>query len=311
MSSTRHEIVKWSSPQMGGRLEIAIATDSHRSAAAKMAARRTGQRVGAWAGRLSRFSDTSDLSMLNATADSPVAVRPTLGTMLRWAAVASDQTNGIVDATLLDARLAAETGTGPTVVDAGDWAIRPVGRSAVLSRSAGVRFDLDGLAKGWLADRAANLLSRWPGVAVDADGDIALRAAKGMEWLVDVADPRLAGTRATAPLTTLRLRGGTNWCRSYGIATSGTSIHRWQLGHGREAHHLIDPRTRRPAETDILQATVVAPSASAAEVIAKAAVIVGSRDALGYLSRSPALAAILLLESGELACLPGVESWLA
>ena len=48
------------------------------------------------------------------------------------------------------------------------------------------------------------------------------------------------------------------------MATSGTSIHRWQLADGRMTHHLIDPRTRRPADTDVLQATVVAPTARVA-----------------------------------------------
>jgi thiamine biosynthesis lipoprotein len=112
-------------------------------------------------------------------------------------------------------------------------------------------------------------------------------------------------------LTTLRLRGGTVWNASYGVATSGTSIHRWRHGDGRSTHHLIYPRTSQPAATDVIQATVVAPSAREAEMIAKSAVILGSREALGFMVRSAALAAILLLESGELACLPGTEAWLA
>ena len=114
-----------------------------------------------------------------------------------------------------------------------------------------------------------------------------------------------------APLATLRLAGGSAWTTNYGVATSGTSVHRWRLPDGRESHHLIDPRTRRPAETDVVQATIVAPSAREAEVIAKTAVVLGSREAIGYLARSAALTAILLLDDGRLACLPGVEAWLA
>ncbi len=40
---------------------------------------------------------------------------------------------------------------------------------------------------------------------------------------------------------------------------------------GREAHHLIDPSTGRPAESDLVRVTVVADSATEAEVLAKAA----------------------------------------
>ena len=95
------------------------------------------------------------------------------------------------------------------------------------------------------------------------------------------------------------------------MATSGTSVHRWQLADGRVTHHLIDRRTGYPAATDVVQATIVAPSASEAEMIAKSAVILGSSAALPFLGRSAALAAVLLLESGDLVSLPGIEAWLA
>ncbi|HUP83793.1 MAG TPA: FAD:protein FMN transferase, partial [Candidatus Limnocylindria bacterium] len=137
---------------------------------------------------------------------------------------------------------------------------------------------------------------------------IAVTADAGVEWQVNVADPR---SPTAAPLATLRLTGGETWSRSYGVATSGTSVHRWQLDDGRQTHHLIDPRTGRPAETDIVQATVIAPSAREAEVIAKTAVILGSESALEYLDRSAAQACLLLLEDGSVACLPGIEAWLA
>ena len=77
-----------------------------------------------------------------------------------------------------------------------------------------------------------------------------------------------------------RRRGPT----AFGLATSGTSVHRWTID-GRSSHHLIDPRTGRPARTDLVQATVLAGSAREAEAIAKTAVIVGSEAALGRLDR--------------------------
>ena len=86
----------------------------------------------------------------------------------------------------------------------------------------------------------------------------------------------------------------------FGLATSGTSIHRW-VREGVPAHHLIDPRTARPAVTDIVQATVVASSAREAEIFAKAAVILGSDAALAALDRPGVLGAIVLTERGELA----------
>lgn len=304
-------VATWSMPSMGGRLTIAIDAPESSADLALDAARLAGRRVNAWADRLTRFTQTSDLARLNGTSAPAVEVRPTLAATLQWARVASERTHGIVDPTLLDARLSAESGRTPTASDATGWSLTARGRTAIVSRGAGVRFDLDGLAKGWLADRAAALLEPWPGVAVDADGDIALRADRGTEWFVDIADPRAHPAPSAPSLATLRITGGAGWSNAFGVATSGTSVHRWTLSDGRSSHHLIDPRTGSPAETDVVQATIVAPTAREAEVIAKAAVILGSDPALDYLARSAALAAVLLLESGELACLPGIEAWLA
>jgi thiamine biosynthesis lipoprotein len=315
MTAAIHEIVAHSAPSMGGTLSVFISTLPDEAAAAEVAARRTAQRVETWAARLTRFNDTSHLSRLNSAAEASVPIRPTLAAALNWAKLAERRSEGIVDSTLLDARLAAESGqemTPDPSPDARSWRVLAGGRTSTVRRDPGIRFDLDGTAKGWIADRAADLLVRWPGAAVDADGDISIRADRGVEWLIDVADPRLGvDGHGPPPLATLRLRGGTSWAASYGVATSGTTVHRWQLADGRPAHHLIDRRTRRPAHTDVVQGTVVAPTAREAEMIAKSAVILGSREALGFLARSAALAAILLLDDGSVVSLPGIEAWLA
>ncbi len=62
------------------------------------------------------------------------------------------------------------------------------------------------------------------------------------------------------------------------IATSSIAKRKW-LQDGRLQHHLIDPRTGKPAETDWLSVTVIAPHAAEAEVFAKALLIAGSKGA--------------------------------
>ncbi len=306
------EIVSWSAPSMGGWLEITLTSPIAQRVEAGAAARRAARRVEAWAAKLTRFNALSDLSYLNnATDSSRVAVRPTLAAALAWAATAEQRSEGIVTATLLDERLAAESGS-PVDSAASDrpWRLEPAGRSTHVERRAEFRFDLDGLAKGWIADRAADLLRGWPGVAVDADGDISFHIDSGLEWLVAVADPR-ADAADAEPLLTLRIRNEQPCASSFGVATSGTSVHRWQHADGSVGHHLIDRRTGRPAMTDVIQATVIAATAREAEMIAKSAVILGSQDALGFLERSAAQTAIMLLESGDIVATPGVERWLA
>ena len=64
-------------------------------------------------------------------------------------------------------------------------------------------------------------------------------------------------------------------------------------------HHILDPRTGRPAETDVLSATVAGPSAVRAEMAAKAALILGSRAGLAWLEARPEMAGLLVLENGH------------
>lgn len=315
-----------SSAAMGGGLGVHVAAaDEAAVAGAQPDAARVAARIRAWAGRLTRHDPTSDLMRANADARGVVPVRPTLAAALRWAADAADLTGGIVDATLLRERLAAETtpaadarlatpvaAAGGQAARRADRALRPTWRleaarhrGALLHRGPDVSFDLDGVAKGWIADRALALLDRHPGALVDADGDIAIRSAAGDAWEVGVADPRTPG----AQLAVFVLPGSPLGAR-YGLATSGISVHRW-VGPEGERHHLIDPRTGRPAATDVVQATVLAGNARAAEAWAKTAVVLGLVAALDVLDRAPILGAILLVSDGRVLAVPRTTRWLA
>ena len=304
---------------MGGTVGVHVrpVDDGVAAAAdARRAARSTLRRLGAWADRLTRFTETSDLARLNASAGVRAPVRPTLAAVLDWARQAEGLSGGIVDVALLDARLAAEHpvggGRSTTATTAAPrldrtWSMDRGSRVTFIRRPAGLRFDLDGVAKGWLADRALGLLGSFPSAVVDADGDIAIRLGDGESWRFGIADPR----SKDADLLELDLVGSDrDGVGAFGLATSGTSVHRWV--HGDHAtHHLIDPRIGRPARTDIVQATVLAGTAREAEALAKAAVILGSEAALVALSGHDVHGAVLLTERNELLLTPSTTRWLA
>jgi thiamine biosynthesis lipoprotein len=79
------------------------------------------------------------------------------------------------------------------------------------------------------------------------------------------------------------LGGVTVLLRDQAAATSGTRKRRWRQG-ARTLHHLIDPRTGRPAETDLVEVSAVAESAFQAEVCAKTALLRGAEHAAAYLA---------------------------
>jgi thiamine biosynthesis lipoprotein len=292
-------------PMMGGVVSV-MALDDMDAVRLERATQVVLDRIEAWAGRLTRFSPDSELMRLNAATTSLVRIGPTLTAALDWARMAEGMSDGLVDASLLDERLAAEAGLDPEIpVGAGRrWSLRRTARGAAVEREPGVRFDLDGVAKGWLADRA---LAITPGrsALVDGDGDVAVRVTPGDTWTVGIGDPREPGTLLGA----LDLGADGDVPRTWGIATSGTSVHRWAHAGG-DAHHLIDPRTRRPADTDVVQATVLAGSAREAEVLAKTAVIAGTDRAFGLLDRPGVHGVLLLTRRGDIRATPGMVRWL-
>jgi thiamine biosynthesis lipoprotein len=293
---------------MGGRLVVHV-DPVGRDDEALRDGRRVIARIDRWAARLTRHTQTSDLARLNADPTGAVAVGPTLAAGLLAGLVAADYSEGFSDITLLDARLVAEADGDPAGASRRDeWQlVRGRRGAAVVRRPPGLRFDLGGVGKGWIADRALDLLRTWPSAVIDADGDLAIRCAPGKCWEVAIDDPRTPNSH----LAVLRLaappgRMPTRW----GVATSGTSIHRWNVG-GTVRHHLIDPRTGRPAETDVVQATVIAESARRAEALSKAAVIAGSVEGFALLDRAGVRGAVLLNASGEVQALPGTLQLLA
>mgnify|MGYP000182779134 FL=1 len=210
--------------------------------------------------------------------------------------------------------------------DTGDWrAIRCDSRTRCITLPAGMRLDLGGIAKGWAADQAVGRLSAYGPALVDAGGDIAISGprADGQPWPIGVASP---ATWAAAPPPPERGRKGFSpeepssvVCRlssdhqsllgllmlpragrpsSCGVATSGRDVRRWQR-NGVWQHHILDPRSGQPAITDVISATVVAPTALEAEIAAKVALILGSRDGLAWLEARPPLAGLLVLEDGR------------
>ncbi len=264
-----------------------------------------------WEQHLSRFRDDSELSRLNRASGAWTSVSPVLWEVVDAAFAAAAQTGGLVSPALLDAleatgydrsfelvRAAPEAARGradapilqtssPSVL--AWWTIRRDAAVRALHLPRGLRIDLGGIAKGWAADRAAQLLGRSGPALVDAGGDIAVSGPLpgGTAWSIGVADPRAPD----ADLEMLLLHRG-------GIATSGRDYRRWQHG-GAWQHHILDPRTGRPAATDVLSATVVAPTAREAEAAAKVALILGSHDGQAWLDARPALAGLLVLEDGD------------
>ncbi|MBX2999198.1 MAG: FAD:protein FMN transferase [Caldilineaceae bacterium] len=252
---------------------------------------------------LSRFSPQSELSRLNAAAGKgPFAASPTLWTALALALDHAETSDGIFDPTLLKPLLqagynrsfeqlsAAETGDQRANVPAcpDGWRrihLDAMTRSIILPADLGI--DLGGIAKGWAVDQAALALGQWGPALVDAGGDIRITAPlEGEAWPIAIQDP-------FDPMRDLLILG----LKEGAVATSSTGKRRWQR-NGRPQHHLIDPRSGKPVESDLHTVTVLAPTAVEAEVAAKVALILGRSAGTRYLQQQH-FSALLITNNGK------------
>ena len=124
---------------------------------------------------------------------------------------------------------------------------------------------------------------------MNAGGDISVSGpqSNGELWPVGVSNPFEAGT----DLEVLHLK-------RCGIASSGKDRRTWRR-NGLMLHHIINPLTGQPAETDLLRVTVVAPTVMEAEAAAKAAFILGRDKGMAWIEADSALAGLFILDNGE------------
>jgi len=286
----------------GSRCTVIVADpDSGAAAGAVASARR---RLLDWHEQFSRFVPGSELTRLNQDPRETVPVSPLMRRVVEAAVRAAGATGGLVDPTLLGeleqagyaahfegdgiplagalARAPARRPGGPGA-EARWRLVRTDRRTGTVTRPPGVRIDPGGIAKGVFADELAVQLAAYEAVVVDCGGDLRLGGTDAPPREVHVASPF-----DDAIMHTFVLRSG-------GVATSGIGKRSWVGGDGRVAHHLLDPGTGTPAFTGVVQVTALAPTATEAEALSKAALLRGPAEAGGVLVHG----GVIVLDDGS------------
>jgi thiamine biosynthesis lipoprotein ApbE len=233
----------------------------------------------------SRFRPDSELMALDARGGKPTTVSALLAGAVRAALRGAALTGGLVDPTVgaameaigYDRDFASVPAQGQairvTVSHVPQWQQISLDESRnMLTVPAGVRLDLGATAKAWAADRSAEGIAAviGCGVLVSLGGDIAVGGQVPVGgWSIRVQD--ITGDPAEpaqGPVSVITIREG-------GLATSSTTARRWRRG-GDMMHHILDPRTGRPADGDWRTVSVAARCALDANIASTAAIIRGS-----------------------------------
>ncbi len=228
----------------------------------------------------SRFRTDSELARLNRSAGRPTPVGELLLTALEAALAVARMTGGLVDPTVGRAmrgngydRTFSRLPNGtlvPLLSPAGRYEEIELDHDAgTVLVPAGIELDLGASAKALAADRLAAEIAAdsGAGVLVSLGGDLAIGGPPpSAGWVVGVDDDH--ATPAAAATARVAIRDG-------GLASSGIRVRRWRTAAG-DYHHIVVPRTGRPARGPWSTVTVAGASCLEANAASTASIVLGS-----------------------------------
>lgn len=266
---------------LGSTVILTVVTDS--TTEAETLLKDLWEAVDTFESRFSRFRPDSELTGLNRRAGEPVVVSPEFRRLFLRAKELAAQTDDLYNPLILPAlQSVGYISSWPAMSEPSslDYSARQVHSAAAMQFiKTHVRIpdnsalDFGGIGKGYLLDRLAELAEpQSRGYWFSLGGDIICGGydAQGDPWELKIAGARLSGKTIASVRNTTGER--------LALATSGTTK-RNGSHQGSRWHHLIDPRTGKPAETDILTASVTASQGDLADVMAGCVVVLGSKQA--------------------------------
>ena len=258
----------------------------------------------------SHWRADSELYQFNAAlTTTPISIHPELLELLRHAEWMYKQTDGAFDPTI--APVVNLWGFGPvgktrSTIPSADQIqqaltltgldkLEILSKGMVRKRVPTLQLDFSASAKGEIIDQVCKLLDRWgfKNYLVEIGGEIRAegRGRKGNGWIVGLEDGDAlnANGMVSVPL------------RNYAVATSGSyRLTKPNPDSNRSATHLIDPRTGRPVEHDLIAVNAFAPTARDADAWATALMILGPVKGLKKAAELDMVARFCSIQNGRI-----------
>lgn len=168
--------------------------------------------------------------------------------------------------TLMIDSLMAFTGISKTKLDNG----------RLIKQDRRIQFNFSAIAKGYGCDEVNKMLAR-NGVAnrlVEIGGEISCagKSPSGMKWRVSVDRPIMTDSVIHESQCVIEIT-------DCGLATSGNYRNFHTSASGETYGHTISAVTGRPVRTDVLSATVIAPTCMEADALSTSMMALGSKEA--------------------------------
>ena len=164
--------------------------------------------------------------------------------------------------------------------------------SSILLKNEKQEIDVGGIAKGYAADEVKNIILKngIKSALINLGGNILSMGTKedGMPWNVGIQDP--TRTRGEFVLTISVV--------SKSVVTSGNYERFFDL-NGKRFHHIINPITGYPSDSDIISATIISDNSIDGDGLSTGVYIMGVPKAIKLIEGIEGVDAILITKSKE------------
>lgn len=240
------------------------------------------------------------LNEVNRRAGEPVEVPCEIADMTRQALAIADETDGAFEPMIGPVVNLWKIGFGGEHVPSDEAiaeAVAKVDRSKVrvwkdgdrcrMQIAKGQSIDMGAIAKGFIGQRLSDILKHegMPRGVLDLGGNIVAvgEKAEGRPWRIGIQHPAQSrgGYFAVASV------------RDESVITSG-AYERYFEENGKRYSHILDPKTGRPAKTDISSVTIIDRDGARADALCTALFAMGWDRAEAFLRSHPELKALLM-----------------
>ncbi len=219
----------------------------------------------------------------------------------------SDDTDGLFDVTIAPlVELWNITGETPHIATEDELAalVPLVGREHVhvdgdtVTLDDGCAIDLGGIGKGYAGDKVAELLGAkgLTGATASLGGNVVVLGTKpdGKLWTVAIQDPASTDYACLLSLT------------DCAVVTSGGYQRYFTAEDGTVYQHILDPRTGKPAESDLTSVSIICPDGTRADAYSTALYIMGEADAIAFWREKQDFDMVLITADGRLLYTPAL-----
>ena len=256
----------------------------------------------------SRTVEGSDVWRINHAKGSPVRVCDDTAELLAMALDICEKSGGALDITIAPASELWDFKSGEPQIPDMDRLARAAElvnytrlklEGGVVTLPVGMAIDLGAVAKGYIADRAAEYL-RGRGVesaVLNLGGNVVALGGKpdGSKWSIGIQDPEEENGRA----------GYSVLVADESVVTSGI----YQRGFDRDGvryHHILDSETGRPVQNGLASVSVIADSSALADAMSTACFALGRERGLGF-AQEMGVQAVFIDTDGRVSCTPALE----